>query len=216
MFHRDVRADANDQPRLVAFDLDGTLIRGTNCVQTIGRAMGRPEWGDQFEVLHMRHESAEVVRARVQPWLAIRPEELARHLAAAQVAPGAREGFATLRQHGVATAIVSIGWSFAVEWFARFFGADHYVGTRLARDGSVSHFWPEDKGRWLLALAADLGIERSQLGAVGDSSGDIELLRAVGHPFYVGNVLPAELYTVTHLPGGNIHDIVDRMLGGSD
>lgn len=116
------------RPRLVAFDLDGTLIREANCVQTIGRQMGHPEWGDQFEVLTMRHERPQVVRTRVSPWLTIPVDHLTRHLSSAQLAPGAQEAFATLRRHGIITAIVSIGWSFAVEWFARFFGADHHVG----------------------------------------------------------------------------------------
>lgn len=160
---------ATGRLELVAFDLDGTLIRGDNCVQTIGRGMGRPEWGEQFEVLRMREQSAEVVRRRVQPWLQRDLEELTRHLSAARLAPGAVEAFETLRRHAVATAIVSIGWSFAVQWFARTFGADYYVGTQLRSDGVVTHFWPEDKGRWLTSLAADLGVDRDGIGAVGDS-----------------------------------------------
>lgn len=152
---------ATGRLELVPFDLDGTLIRGDNCVQTIGRGMGRPEWGEQFEVLRMREQSAEVVRRRVQPWLQRDLEELTRHLSAARLAPGAVEAFETLRRHAVATAIVSIGWSFAVQWFARTFGADYYVGTQLRSDGVVTHLWPEDKGRWLTSLAADLGVDRA-------------------------------------------------------
>jgi len=175
--------------------------------------MEHPEWGEQFEVLNMRFEHPEAVRARVQPWLGRDLEELARHLASAQLAPGSVEAFKRLRRERIVTAIVSIGWSFAVEWFARFFGADHYIGTQLAPDGSVSHFWPQDKGRWLLALARDLGVDRRDTCAVGDSVGDLELLRAAGQAFYVGRVLPEGLQGVHHIPEADLAHVVALMLG---
>ncbi len=42
--------------RLAAFDLDGTLIRGSTCVEGIARAIGRVEECAAFEALAIRDE----------------------------------------------------------------------------------------------------------------------------------------------------------------
>ena len=47
------------------------------------------------------------------------------------LAESSEDGFELLRRHGIVTAIVSITWRFAVEWFARRLGADYARRTRL-------------------------------------------------------------------------------------
>jgi hypothetical protein len=48
--------------RLVAFGLDGTLIRGRNALEVLGDAFGRPEWADRMDILSMRGETSEQMR----------------------------------------------------------------------------------------------------------------------------------------------------------
>src|ERR671936_2501059 len=105
------------------------------------------------------------------------PDELTAGLSELTLAEGSEEGFALLREHGIATAIVSITWSFAVEWFAERLGADYALGTRLVAD-RVEHVWPSDKGEWLRELRDRLGLPPQEVAAVGDSDGDRELLDA--------------------------------------
>jgi len=62
--------------RLVAFDLDGTLIRGPNALAVIGAALRRPEWEEQMEILHMRGAAPEEMRSRIGPWKAFSKDEL--------------------------------------------------------------------------------------------------------------------------------------------
>src|SRR5262249_62175934 len=90
-------------------------------------------------------------------------------LSSLTLAPGAHKGFALLRHSGVRSAIVSITWEFAAEWLAETLHADYYAGTRFRDDGSVDHFWPEDKGAWLERLMRKLCFGRDQTAAVGDS-----------------------------------------------
>jgi phosphoserine phosphatase len=111
-----------------------------------------------------------------------------------------------LRQAGIVTAIVSITWEFAAEWLAAELGAGYYVGTRLLGDGSVEHFWPEDKAVWLKELMRRQGIRRDETVAVGDSWRDVPMLEAAGVRVYVGKVLPREL-TAVHLPDGDVGDV---------
>jgi phosphoserine phosphatase len=127
------------------------------------------------------------------------------------IAPGAHEAFELLGQRGIRTAIVSITWSFAVEWFARRFGADAWIGTGV-QSGDIQHFWPSDKPVWLAQHAHALGIELSEVAAVGDSHGDVPMLAAVGHPFFVGADLPAEIAHAIHAPNADLREIAQRIL----
>ncbi len=199
--------------RLVAFDLDGTLIRGPNSLAVIGAALRRPEWEEQMEILHMRGEAPEDMRKRVAPWREFSKDELSAQLVHARFAPGVDEAFQLLHERHVTTAIVSIGWDFMVEWFARRFGAAHWVAVGLDPDGTVTPFWPEDKGPWLGRLMATLHVARHEVAAVGDSPRDAALLRAAGHSFYVVAKLPEGLAGTRHHPDRNIAAVAREILG---
>jgi HAD superfamily phosphoserine phosphatase-like hydrolase len=198
--------------KLAAFDLDGTLVRDGTCVQSIAQAIGREEECASFERLNMRDMPAVAgAREAMAEWY--RPytfEELTAGLADLGLAPGAEEGFALLREHGVVTAIVSITWRFAVEWYARRLGADYAHGTGLL-DGHVEHVWPTDKGRWLRDLAAQLDVPHPSVAAVGDSEGDRELLEAAGIRYYVGTG-KIEVSSIIHIPHASILDVAQRLV----
>ena len=138
------------------------------------------------------------------------PEELTAGLSDLSLAPGSEEAFALLRRHGVATAIVSITWSFAVEWFARRLGADYAYGTRLI-DGRVEHVWPADKGRWLQRLIKRLDLPQQAVAAVGDSEGDRELLEAAGVRYCVG-ARKIEVAEVVHMPHASMLEIAQQVV----
>ena len=200
--------------KLAAFDLDGTLLRGQTACEAIAGGIGRLERMTELEAMRA-DQVREVIAAREEMagwYSAFTRDELRRHLAALQVAPGVDEGFRLLRDHGFRLAIVSITWDFAVEWFAARWGADYWVGTGLSPDGAITHFWPQDKATWLERLARDLGVEMRQVAAVGDSRADIPMLRSAGVPFWVGESLPPELDGVaTHAPDGDIRMVAESI-----
>ena len=205
----------NDILRLAAFDLDGTLLRGQTACEAIARGIGRLERMREFEKLRY-DQVQEVVAARQEmaEWYsAFSLDELRGHLAAIQLAPGAREGFSLLRDHGFKISIVSVTWAFAVEWLAEMLGADYSIGTGLSPDGRIDHFWPKDKATWLTGLAGRLGIDPQDVAAVGDSSGDAPMILSVGHRYWVGQTVPPELDgQVTHFPGGDIRLIAEHIV----
>lgn len=198
--------------RLVAFDLDGTLIRGRNSLAVVGARLGHPEWERQMEILYMRGEAPEEMRRRVEPWRKFSTADLCRPLEHAQLAPGVEEAFQLLHARRVTTAIVSISWDFLVEWFAKRFEAAHWAAAGFGLDGTVTPFWPEDKGPWLERLAAALHIDRNEIAAVGDSPPDASMFRAVGHSFYVGMGVPEGVDGIQHYPDGNMADIASAIL----
>ena len=206
--------------RLAAFDLDGTLLRGESVWEAIARGIGRLERVREMEQFRP-DQVAEMTAAREESagwYTAFTIDELLEHVASIQIAPGVDEGFALLREHGFKIAVVSLTWEFAVEWIAERFGGDYFVGTGLSPDGELTHFWPEDKAVWVARLARKLGVDMGDVAAVGDSRGDVPMLLAVGHPYWVGETVPVELDgKVIHEPDGDIRVVAEgivRAVGG--
>jgi phosphoserine phosphatase len=195
--------------RLAAFDLDGTIVRDRTCVESIARTIGREEECAAFERLGMRDVLAvTAARDAMAEWY--RPythEELTAGLSDLRLSSGSEEAFELLRRHGVVTAIVSITWSFAVEWFARRLQADYAHGTRLI-DGRIEHVWPADKGRWLRSLTKRLDLPQQAVAAV---EGDRELLEAAGVRYCVG-ARQIEVAGVMHVPRASILEIAHQMV----
>ena len=201
--------------RLVAFDLDGTLVRGDTVIETLAKAMGHVERARALETVHdarRDRESLRYLREQIAAcYRGVSADELCGHLTGLTLAPGAREGFELLRRAGIETSIVTFTWEFAAAWLARELGADHWLGTRLGPDGAVEHVWAEDKGRWLAELIGRRGFARDEAAAVGDSWRDLPMFEVVGRRFYVGDELPDGVDAV-HVPSGDIHEIARRIV----
>jgi phosphoserine phosphatase len=206
--------DASMLIRLAAFDLDGTLIRDRTCVEAIAEAIGRTQETAAFEDLGVR-DLAGMTTARTAMAGWYRPystEALLEPVQQLALAPGTVEGFELLRSRDVTTAILSLTWKPAVEWFAQKLGADHAIGTSHTDDG-VEHVWPEDKGLWLREMSARLGLDIQEVAAVGDSDGDREMLAASGLRIFVGDSA-LELPGVLHMPGADMYDVAERIVAG--
>jgi HAD superfamily phosphoserine phosphatase-like hydrolase len=201
------------RPRgVVAFDLDGTLLRGPTVCELLAEPLGRLPEMQRFESFTSEAEIA-AARLEMARWYEGRTErELCAALEAAAWAPGAREGVALLRSHGVEVAIASITWSFAVEWVAGRLGVTRCLGTRLEPGGGVAHVWPRDKARWLEVLAAELGVPQARVAAVGDSASDADLLAAAALRFFVGAGAPPPLPGLAHRPAGDVAAIAREVL----
>jgi phosphoserine phosphatase len=205
-----------DSIKLVAFDLDGTLLRGDTVCEVIARELGKLDRMREFERYTSREDIAGGRREMAGWYDATDDMTLLSYLPKASTAPGVSETFDLLRRIGIKTAIVSITWDFAVEWFARRFGADFSIGTEYVPGGEGVGFWPEDKPTFVDRTAHALGIGMDQVAAVGDSSGDVPMLRAVGRSAFVGSVLPEAFTPDIHAPGGDILRIVKGLIGHSD
>ena len=201
--------------RLAAFDLDGTLLRGESIWEAIARGIGRLERVREME--QFRADQVAEMTASIEEsagwYSAFTFDELLEHVNSIPIASGVEEGFAILRKHCFKIAVVSLTWEFAVERFTDRFGGDYYVGTGLSSDGQITHFWPEGKALWVAGLADKLGVDMRDVAAVGDSRGDVPMLLAVGHPYWVGEAVPAELDgRVIHEPDGDIRVVADSIV----
>jgi HAD superfamily phosphoserine phosphatase-like hydrolase len=201
-------------PALVAFDVDGTLLRGETICECIARCIGKAEEMRAFERLTARDDIAAARRSMLDWYKPFGKDQLLGHLRTVELAPGAKAGLGRLRELGIKTALVSITWSFAVAWLAAELGADYTVGTDWRDDDEVGDFWPDDKASWLGRLLADLNISPAALVAVGDSASDILMLKLAGRGYFVGTVLPEALPThIHHHPAADIAALVEIILG---
>lgn len=70
-----------------------------------------------------------------------------------------------------------------------------------------------DKGTAIVRVCASLGFDPTDCAAVGDSSGDLPMLEAVGHPFVMGNASPALQTRFPTLPHIDDHGILKLFEG---
>ena len=204
---------ARSPVRLVAFDLDGTLLRGPTICEVLAAKFGVQDRMREFEQMR---DIADIRAARQEmlTWYGDSPlEELCTELTRVELAPGALEAFPLLATRGVHAVIISVTWAFAVEWFARRFGAQAWVGTTVTGTRSIGHFWPSDKPIWLSRYLRNLGIEPAEVAAVGDSYGDVPMLSSVAHPVYVGAQLPTEISHAMHRPHADMREVAEEILG---
>ena len=200
---------------LAAFDLDGTLLKGETVCEAIAHGIGRIERMRELEQLQYNQVS-EIAAAREEMarwYSSFSLDELCARLAEMRLATGLEEGFELLRGNDYHLAIISVTWEFAVKWFAKRLGADYHVGVGLSSSGRITHFGPEDKALWLRNLARGLGLHMRDVAAVGDSSGDIAMLEAAGHSFWVGERVPHVLAgRAIHQPNGDIAEIARQIV----
>ena len=198
--------------RLVAFDLDGTLLRGDTVCMAIARGIGHLE---RMQEMERGHELANTLSdaAEMASWyLPHGRDRIESELSRLTPAPGADEGCRLLRDAGVDIVILSVTWKFAVQHFVERFGASDCAATPLDwTTGEFDDFGPENKGPWLRAKTASLDLKPDQVAAVGDSPNDYGMFEVAGTSFCVGDAC-GEFDGVIHRPNANILDVAQEIL----
>ena len=196
---------------IAAFDLDGTLLRGATVCEVLAKPLGRLEEMKSFEALTQERDIA-AARIQMAQWYGQTVGDLNLHLRNAQWAPGAREAIQKLQSEQVEVVIASITWKFAVRWFAEQLNVAHYLGTELLEGGEIVHVWSRDKAQFLRELISRREVPRHRVAAIGDSGGDMEMLREAGLRFYLGATAPSRSDESIHLPGADIRVVAEQIL----
>lgn len=197
--------------RIVAFDLDGTLLRGSTVCELLAEPLGRLQEMRRFEGLTQESDIV-LARQEMARWYAGHSiAALQRHLEGARWAPGARDAISRLRNSGIEVAILSVTWRFAVRWFAEQLGVLRFIGTELLPDGDIVHVFGRDKARYLRDLVETSRLAPNRVAAVGDSQSDAEMLREASLRFFLGKEAPP-VVAVTHLPDADLSLVADRIL----
>jgi phosphoserine phosphatase len=197
---------------LAVFDLDGTLLRGNTVCEILAKPLGRSDEMNRFEALTAESD-IEVGRVEMAEWYKGHPiETLQGHLRNARWAPGAHEAIRLLQEENILVAIASITWKFAVRWFAEQLNVPNYIGTDISPRGDIVHVWARDKARWLQELAMEHGASPNRTAAIGDSNGDLPMLRSAALRFFVGTREVSDLDSVIHLPEADLRVVAERII----
>jgi HAD superfamily phosphoserine phosphatase-like hydrolase len=197
---------------VAVFDLDGTLLRGDTVCEVLAKPLGRISEMKRFETFTAERD-IEIARAEMAEWYRGHSlESLQHHLWNARWAPGAHEAVRLLQEAQVVVAIASITWKFAVRWFAEQLNVQNYIGTDVSPGGEIVHVWGRDKGRWLQKLARDYGAAPDRTAAIGDTNGDLDLLRAAALRLFVGAKTISDLDAVIHLPEADLRVVAERII----
>jgi phosphoserine phosphatase len=174
--------------RLVALDMDGTLIDVPSSWQMVHEHFGAENSEGLRRFMAYEIDDLEFVRTDVRVWWQHRPhltiDEIETIVAKAPLMPGARTLVDGLRQLGVRTAIISGGIDVLAHRVARELGIDLALanGFRLHPDGRLTGEGivrvPIHRKEDVLAdLQAQLGIDPSETGSVGNSEIDVGMFR---------------------------------------
>ena len=211
---------------LVVFDVDGTLIREKTVCEVIASKIDRVERMDWLEnnagtpststglppntsVISAREEMAD--------WYIEAGREAVDTFFESLIwAGGAHAGIKSLIDSGWLVAIASLTWRFGVETIAQDLGVNEVIATQLDwNTKEINHVFAADKPVFLQETAAKHGIPSNRVFAVGDSGGDIPMLKAAANGFYIGDSDPGIAGTV-HVPAARIDTIAELILNSDN
>lgn len=174
--------------RLVAFDMDSTLIQG-EVIDELARLAGTGEQVRAITEAAMRGEIdfQSSFRQRAALLKGLPEAALSEVITRLPLTDGAERLITMLRRLGYTTAILSGGFTFFGEVLQQRLGIDHvHANTLVIRDGVVTGEVREPivdgarKAALLRELAAQKGLSLEQCIAVGDGANDLPMLRLAG------------------------------------
>lgn len=179
------------QPKLVAFDLDGTLVAG-EFIHTIASQGVKPEVGNELrrlteEALNGAKDWSDNYEKRVSLLQGMSVKSLETIYQSLPLAEGAKELVFSLKSLGIKTVIISGAWSEYAEYIARMTGIEHCFATSWELDnGQVTGricgptLSPEAKWEVLRQLAEEHKILPEDIVVVADGYNDLEMMTHVG------------------------------------
>ena len=196
--------NATGRPVVAAFDFDGTLSRGTSGIRFYRQILGRKRFA-WMAVRHfqsalcylLRHYDEErlnrfnhvVFRGREAAAVRAEAETFARETIPRFLLPCAVAVLQAHRERGDRCVIVSRGFAWCIEPWARTLGVSDVIATELevGTDGRLTGRMlkpscnGEHKRTRLLKLLGDR--TQWEVHAYGDSVGDLEMFRCADHAF---------------------------------
>lgn len=180
---------ANRRKLVLVADMDSTMIE-QECIDEIADACGiKAEVAAITErAMNGELDFAQALRTRVALVKGVERrvlDEIRRERIT--LTPGGRALIQTMKAYGAVTALVSGGFTFFADYYAKRIGFDEAIANILDFDGeqlagtvSGPIVDKSTKLARLQSLAAERGVEMSQTMAVGDGANDLDMIKAAG------------------------------------
>ena len=187
--------DANVVPsegrrkQVLVADMDSTMIE-QECIDELAAALGLKAQVAEITDKAMRGEldfeqALDTRVALLKGLERYKIEEIRRE--AITLAPGGRALVQTMKAYGAYTSLVSGGFTFFADYFAKRIGFDEAIANVLEFDGehltgtvSKPIVDKNTKKKRLLDLANERGLNASQTMAVGDGANDLDMIGVAG------------------------------------
>lgn len=179
------------QPGLVVFDMDSTLIT-IECIDEIADQVGKKAEVSEITAAAMRGELdfAASLRARARLLQGVREQQLEALFQPLPLSQGAAQLIRWFHDKGWYAAVVSGGFTWFTERLTNAIQLDaHKANVLQWESGRLTGFVAEpivdanSKAEFLTALAERWSIPISNTVAVGDGANDIAMLKAAGYGF---------------------------------
>ena len=206
---------------VVAFDLDGTLLRGTSVSMCLAQAMG---YGESLRDLERRYASGAIsnreVAEHTAPWFTgVAPSEVGAMLMTAPWMAGVHETVSALRAEGVHVLLATVTWKFAADEVARRFGFEATSGTVMdiiagRLTGQVARHCDEfDKCDFVRLWCQERAVNLQVVMAVGDSRSDLPLFSVVGRSVAINATPDARAAADETIDTDDLRDVLPSVLG---
>lgn len=175
--------------KAVVFDIDGTLTTERSIWEYIHRVLGTWEGhAEKFQDLFIAGQISyeEFCERDARVWRGMGIEEVRRITDSVPYHQGAARLLAYLRRKGMRLAGISSGLSILVERIQQDLGLDFAVANELVVEKGVVtgevriHVTHNGKGMWVKEVMERLGVEGSEMIAIGDSLGDLGMFALSG------------------------------------
>jgi phosphoserine phosphatase len=176
--------------KLIAFDLDGTLVRDRSSWRKVHEFFGTEAYGDEDLRKYERGEISylQFMENDISRWpKGIKRSTIEKILSRCSIAKGARRLFSRLRERGIKTLIISSGLEPIASKVALVLKPDIWLANDLEVDEQgfltgrgILRVEPRRKGEVLSEVMRKLGLQREDVMAVGDTRFDVGFLSVAG------------------------------------
>jgi phosphoserine phosphatase len=177
--------------KLALFDLDGTLTKERSAWEYIHRRLG--VWEGQAEKYQEAFLKGEISYEKfcqldAAIWKGMAVSQIEKILQEIPLQDGVDDLLAYLRSKRVKLGIISSGLSLLANYLKKKYGIEYAVANELEivaghlTGGIKIHVYYDRKKEWVEEAMRNFSVRPEEIMAVGDSHGDIDMLRMVGLP----------------------------------
>jgi len=207
--------------RVVCFDLDGTLVRGTTVSLHLSEWLGHAPLLSELERQYAEGsiDNRTFAERDAAYYKGLHRSEIWRELEDIPVVDGIPQTLEWLRAHEATPLLATVTSSVAAQFFAQRYGFEDYMGCEMGEDtdgrmlGTIqTHVVPDDKASFLESWCGAHGQTLAQCAAVGDSRADIPLFRAVGLAIALNATLEARAAADIVIDSGDLRLIIPALV----